>query len=478
LVFNKKTGWTLYPPLSGIQSHSGASVDLAIFGLHLSGISSLLGAINFRNIICDIFVLMSLKNSISGPACIAPGSRRFKLTLNNKKCYLSSNSSSDNNNKPPKKDKNFWKEVLGRKGSSNRISHEQIKSGQRVTVKIINDILAYCGIRITEDIFKSLLAAPRFVFDNLNKDETIKIIKDKIGGPWDKIQVSGIYIFKHKETGAKYVGSSSQLGLRVYGYLKRRHRAIGLLIPLLTKDKLSSFTLEIVPLYDNYNFRSEIVLEQYYLLDPSFSLNTVKVANNPSGSNAKPLFMYNRDKSILYYSSTQQKDFIINLNIAHFTFNKHLTNGTYYLGKYLFTREPILTAKVKDISLLDLALMLEKDREKYNKNKPLNSLSKSVLLVDINNNKTPADTKSSCIYMYNRDKTILYYYSMKWKDYIDSLKIHFVTFEKHLENGTYYLGKYLFTRELEPAAKFKEMTISELFLMLNKDRERFKRKKD
>jgi len=45
----------------------------------------------------------------------------------------------------------------------------------------------------------------------------------------------------------------------------------------------------------------------------------------------------------------QQKDFIINLNIAHFTFNKHLKNGTYYLGKYLFTREPVLTAKVKDI---------------------------------------------------------------------------------------------------------------------------------
>lgn len=45
------TGWTLYPPLSGIQSHSGPSVDLAIFALHLSGISSLLGAINF---ICTI----------------------------------------------------------------------------------------------------------------------------------------------------------------------------------------------------------------------------------------------------------------------------------------------------------------------------------------------------------------------------------------------------------------------------------------
>jgi cytochrome c oxidase subunit 1 len=41
------TGWTLYPPLSGITSHSGGSVDLAIFSLHLSGISSILGAINF-----------------------------------------------------------------------------------------------------------------------------------------------------------------------------------------------------------------------------------------------------------------------------------------------------------------------------------------------------------------------------------------------------------------------------------------------
>jgi len=41
------TGWTIYPPLSSINSHSGPSVDLAIFGLHLTTISSLLGAINF-----------------------------------------------------------------------------------------------------------------------------------------------------------------------------------------------------------------------------------------------------------------------------------------------------------------------------------------------------------------------------------------------------------------------------------------------
>jgi len=60
------TGWTIYPPLSGVQSHSGPSVDLAIFALHLSGVSSLLGAINF------ITTIVNMRT---------PGIRLHKLTL-------------------------------------------------------------------------------------------------------------------------------------------------------------------------------------------------------------------------------------------------------------------------------------------------------------------------------------------------------------------------------------------------------------
>jgi len=41
------TGWTMYPPLSSIEAHPGAAVDLAILSLHIAGVSSLLGAINF-----------------------------------------------------------------------------------------------------------------------------------------------------------------------------------------------------------------------------------------------------------------------------------------------------------------------------------------------------------------------------------------------------------------------------------------------
>lgn len=55
-----------------------------------------------------------------------------------------------------------------------------------------------------------------------------------------KVQIPGVYIFTHKITGAKYVGSSSQLATWLYGYLKERHRPVGQLIPLL-KDNLSNF---------------------------------------------------------------------------------------------------------------------------------------------------------------------------------------------------------------------------------------------
>ena len=43
------TGWTLYPPLSSILAHSTPGVDLAILSLHMAGIGSMLGSINFMS---------------------------------------------------------------------------------------------------------------------------------------------------------------------------------------------------------------------------------------------------------------------------------------------------------------------------------------------------------------------------------------------------------------------------------------------
>nr|YP_009987493.1 cytochrome c oxidase subunit I [Bambusiphaga furca]QBZ37953.1 cytochrome c oxidase subunit I [Bambusiphaga furca] len=48
------TGWTVYPPLSNFSSHSGPSVDLTIFSLHIAGMSSIMGAINFISTIMNM----------------------------------------------------------------------------------------------------------------------------------------------------------------------------------------------------------------------------------------------------------------------------------------------------------------------------------------------------------------------------------------------------------------------------------------
>jgi len=419
-------------PLSGVQSHSGPSVDLAIFALHLSGVSSLLGAINFGLrlqllvifILCYIYFIYIItfwwidEKSFtllvkSNDYCTQGGKDSYDELVFPKEEESASQKSeeeelnsgvacagNDNEENPfePEEDpeepkgslrtnkKQDWGLILGRKGKNvfvHQLANAQINSRKPVTLKVLNEILAYANILVSEDTLNSLLTMPKWVFSDLHKQKTLDLIYDKLGLPHSKVQTQGVYIFTCLTTGQKYVGSSSQLSFRLKGYLNQTHKNTGKLIPLIKERGLSEFLLEVISLPYYSEFRPEIVLEQYYLLDPSFSLNTVRIANNPSGSNSKALYFYNRDKSRLYFSTTQQKDFISKLNISHLTFTKHLTKGTYYLGKYLFLRERVSTARSSDMTLAEIALMLKRDRVKFNKEKPVNGSSKAILLIDI-----------------------------------------------------------------------------------------------
>jgi hypothetical protein len=329
----------------------------------------------------------------------------------NKSAKMNNDSFENNNNSNDPKKKNKWKTILGREGSmkypymlakefikENKTPNLEIRplpkegdeyqSGSHVSrTEILNKILFYYNIKVTNDEFMKLLNLPKYNIKTNNKKGIIKKIKELVGSPNAKFQIPGIYVFTHIKSGKKYVGSSSQLAIRLINYIKKKNKPLGLIRPLLYKEGIKNFSLEIIPIYDKWNYRAELVLEQYYLLDPSFSLNVVKVVNNPSGSNSKPLYMYNRDKTILYYYSLQQKDFIKELKIHFETFKKHLNKGTYYLGKYSFSRELIKTANISDISLTELVLKLEKERIKYNKNKPVNANSRTILLTSINNPK-------------------------------------------------------------------------------------------
>lgn len=92
--------------------------------------------------------------------------------------------------------------------------------------------------------------------------------------------------------------------------------------------------------------------------------------------------------------------------------------------------------------------------------------------------KTSEETKAlNLIYVYNRDKSILYYFTKNKENFLRDFKINSFTFKKHLEKGTYYLGRYLFTNYLIPTAKNKKMTLGEFVLKLEKDRENNKKSK-
>ena len=323
------------------------------------------------------------------------------LTFKVKRAFSNVNNKLHNYNKNKNKDsngtsnfdpnnKNKWKEILGIKGIKKHafeLANEHIKNKKVTNSLIINDILSYSGIKVTEDQLNELKSYPGHLFDCSNILYLKNEIKNIIGLVGSKKQIPGVYIFTHKKSGSKYVGSSSQLAIRLNGYFFNKHKVSGLFIPLLKKKELSNFLLYIIPLNKSNLYKPEIILEQYYLLDPTFNLNTIKVANNPSGNNSKSIYMYNRDKSILYSHFTKQINIIKNLNIHHSTLLKHLKNNTYYLGKYSFSRELNLNAKVLYISLLDLSLKLENDRKTFNKNKPLNSLSRSVIIENRDNKK-------------------------------------------------------------------------------------------
>lgn len=80
--------------------------------------------------------------------------------------------------------------------------------------------------------------------------------------------------------------------------------------------------------------------------------------------------------------------------------------------------------------------------------------------------------EDSSIYVYNRDKSILYYYSNDLNKSLEYLKIHKLNYEKHLRKGTYYLRRYLFTRDLIPTARVKGMTLTEFAIKLEQDRKK------
>ena len=78
----------------------------------------------------------------------------------------------------------------------------------------------------------------------------------------------GVYIFTHKITGQKYVGSSNLLRRKIEYYFKQIEEIkslplTGKLLPILRKEGLGAFKLTIYKLDQNkFNIQDALILEQ------------------------------------------------------------------------------------------------------------------------------------------------------------------------------------------------------------------------
>jgi len=192
----------------------------------------------------------------------------------------------------------------------------------KITSEVINKVLITQGVSITQTELDKLKTIPGVKFDLPFNDQTYPSFTKLVGTPKTRLCKPGIYIYTHKATGRKYVGSSNSLSRRLNQYLNNSHFNqinAGLLIPLIKTSGFSAFELEVrvMPQKLNYGFYF-LFLEQYLLLHKSFNLNSQRVVNFRV-KQGTTIYLYSLDGKILYYTSKSLNQICDNLGIHHDT---------------------------------------------------------------------------------------------------------------------------------------------------------------
>jgi hypothetical protein len=151
---------------------------------------------------------------------------------------------------------------------------DYINRSNNISASDINKILYNQKVSITENKLKILLNIKSVEFELPIKQDINKIFTNLVKG------FAGVYVFTHISTGSKYVGSSNLLNRRLDYYFNNNLPKVGKLLPLISKDGIKAFKLKLYIL-DKNKFKDidVLFLEQYFLLDKIYNLNTLKVVN-------------------------------------------------------------------------------------------------------------------------------------------------------------------------------------------------------
>jgi hypothetical protein len=247
--------------------------------------------------------------------------------------------------------------------NSEALASEHINSGKPTNLSVINKVLSNQNLVVADSKLKELLKV-----EGVEIGLPISTPKDKellaeLTGKSKYKGFSGVYMFIHKSTGDKYVGSSNLLRRRIDYYFNGDYPLVGKFLPLLHKEGLEAFKLIIFKLDKNkFSSQDALLLEQYYLLDKEFNLNTLRVVNAGS-SKGDPVYVYDRTCSILYYHAKSRIELKRVLNIHTETSKKYVDSKIPYLNKFLLLSYPIPTALTSDISLKELVGIMQNERK-------------------------------------------------------------------------------------------------------------------
>lgn len=254
---------------------------------------------------------------------------------------------------------------------------EHMKSGKPTTSLVINKILLNQNLSVTDSKLEELLKVPGVEIDlDISKPENSQVLSELTGKSKYK-GFSGVYMFIHKNTAQKYVGSSNLLRRRMDYYFQGDFplaapqpsaplagaRRVGKFLPLLYKEGLKAFKLIIFKLDSNkFSLKDALILEQYYLLNKEFNLNTLRVVNVGS-SKGDAVYVYDLTCSTLYYKAKSRIELKRVLGIHTETSKKYVDSKIPYLNKFLLLSYPIPTASISNISLEELVNIMQKERQ-------------------------------------------------------------------------------------------------------------------
>lgn len=243
------------------------------------------------------------------------------------------------------------------------LAREHINSGLPTTHLVINKILLNQNLSISNEKFEELLKIKGIEIDlPVVTLENKKLLAELTGISTYK-GFFGVYVFIHKKTDQKYVGSSNLLRRRIEYYFKGNFPLAGKFLPLLQTEGLEAFKLVIFKLErDKFNSMDAMVLEQFFLLDKNFDLNTLRVVNT-GPSKGKGVYIYDLTCTTLFYYAKSQIDLKRVLKIHPETCKKYIDSKKPYLNKFLLLSHPIPTALFSNITIKELIDIMQKERK-------------------------------------------------------------------------------------------------------------------